>query len=159
MPLSANPAARTSLIYITLGALIDIWTGVWYWYLKSQPEGSVHRSLDYICTGLFLTGTILIIIGFAVGRTGKEARHADAPPASPQDAKRAADAQASNANATAATNLAANAPSGTPVYMVPAGTVPPGMPAAAPGVGMPVAGMPANGPVVNPAAGVPHRKA
>ncbi len=155
MPLSANPAARTSLIYITLGALIDIWTGVWYWYLRTHSEGDQHSGVYYICTGLMLTGTILIIIGFAVGRIGKEARHADAPPAPPQDTKRAADAQAANANATAATNLAANAPAGTPVYMVPAGTVPGAVPAAAPGVAMPVTGAP--GAVVNPAAGVRPR--
>src|SRR5262245_47688335 len=85
MPLSANPSARTALTYITAGALIGIWAGVWWWYMRTQPAGDVDRTWWYVCTGLLLSGAILIIIGLAIGRIGRSARHADAPPPAPSN--------------------------------------------------------------------------
>ena len=34
-----SPAARWSLIYITVGALVVVWTGIWFIYLRNhQPQ-------------------------------------------------------------------------------------------------------------------------
>jgi hypothetical protein len=84
MPLLSKPsaAARTALIYITLGALILVWTGVVYVYLRNNdsPENPVRPGVWYICYGFFLTGGVLLVIGLALGRIGRAARHAELPP-------------------------------------------------------------------------------
>jgi hypothetical protein len=80
MPLTTNPSTRTALTFITVGALIDIWAAVWWWYLWTQPTGDVDRSWWFVCAGLLLTGAILIVIGLAVGRIGRAAVQADTPP-------------------------------------------------------------------------------
>jgi hypothetical protein len=81
MPLVSQPssAAKTSLAYITLGALLLVWTGIWYWYLHSNPEGVLQRTW-YICFGLMASGAVILVIGLAVGQIGRQARHADLPP-------------------------------------------------------------------------------
>ena len=82
-PSSTSPAARTSLVYITLGALIVIWTGVWYLYLHNNPPVATDAAhvapVYYWCGGLGVTGAVLIVIGLAVGRVGTSARQADLP--------------------------------------------------------------------------------
>jgi hypothetical protein len=80
MPILSNPsgAARTSVAYITIGALTDVWSGVWYWYLSEHPP---ERDVAwYLCWGLLLTGSVLVVIGLALGRIGRAARHAELPP-------------------------------------------------------------------------------
>jgi hypothetical protein len=74
-----SSAARTSLAYITLGALLLVWTGVWYWYLRAHPDDVLPRTW-YICYGLIATGAVLLVIGLAVGEIGRSARHAELPP-------------------------------------------------------------------------------
>jgi hypothetical protein len=71
-------AARTALIYITAGTLTDVWSGIWYWYMRNHPP--VAESTWYWCYGFLLTGLALLIIGLAVGRIGRAARHAELPP-------------------------------------------------------------------------------
>jgi hypothetical protein len=74
----ASTAARTALIYITTGALIVIWTVVWYVYLfNHSPETSASY---YWCTGFLVTGLTLIVIGLALGSIGRSARRAELPP-------------------------------------------------------------------------------
>jgi hypothetical protein len=73
----ASSAARTALVYITAGALIVIWTGVWYLYLRNNPPET--SSVYYWCGGLLVTGLTLMVIGFGLGRIGRAARHADMP--------------------------------------------------------------------------------
>jgi hypothetical protein len=74
----ASTAARTSLIYITAGTLVVIWTVVWYVYLhNNSPE---PNNGYYWCTGFLVTGLALVFIGFGLGRIGRAARHADLPP-------------------------------------------------------------------------------
>lgn len=70
-------ASRIALIYITLGALIIVWTCVWYIYLRNnEPLTSVPF---YWCAGLLVSGVVLVGIGLGIGRIGREARHADLP--------------------------------------------------------------------------------
>jgi hypothetical protein len=82
---STSSAARTSLIYITLGALIVIWTGVWFAYLRNNPPHTVDAAqvppVYYWCGGLGVTGIVLIVIGLTVGHIGRTARAADLPAA------------------------------------------------------------------------------
>jgi hypothetical protein len=129
MRLSANPAARAALTYITVGALTDIWAAIWFWYMRSNYPEDRGGTWWYICTGVFLSGTVLMVIGFLVGRIGREARHADAPPVPAGVAQQAAVAQA----AAAANQVAqeANA-TGMPVYVAPVGGVPLTTPVATP---------------------------
>jgi hypothetical protein len=73
-----SAAARTALIYITVGALTVIWTGVWFLYLRNNPPAS--NGVYYFCGGLLLTGLTFIVIGLGVGQIGRSARNADLPP-------------------------------------------------------------------------------
>ena len=55
MPLLSNPsfAAKTSLTYITTGALLDVWAGVWYSYLRRQgADEEVFTSVDALFTAV-----------------------------------------------------------------------------------------------------------
>ena len=80
MPIMSQPssAAKTSLIYITVGALTDIWSGIWYIYLRQNPPENPH--LWYFSYGFLLSGLALVIIGLGIGRIGRSARHAELPP-------------------------------------------------------------------------------
>jgi hypothetical protein len=79
-----SSAARAALLYITLGSLILVWSAVWYVWLHNQHAQQgvqfFSSAQDYICTGTLLTGLTLLIIGLAVGRIGRAARHAELPP-------------------------------------------------------------------------------
>ena len=71
-------AAKVSLAYITIGSLLIVWTGVYCAYLYNNPPE--NHSIFYFCTALLLTGFVLVVIGLAVGRIGRAARHAELPP-------------------------------------------------------------------------------
>jgi hypothetical protein len=75
-PVLSKPSAAPgiSLLYITLGALMSIWSAVWYFWYPPARIGMV------VLTGLFLTGLAFLVIGLGVGRIGREARHAELPP-------------------------------------------------------------------------------
>jgi len=77
MPIMSKPSAapRTALTYITIGALMTVWSGVWYF---SRPPHSTFGTT--IVSGLFLSGLVLLAIGFAVGQIGRAARDAELPP-------------------------------------------------------------------------------
>ena len=66
-----------AIFYITVGALLDVWTLVWYMYLRNTNyQGAAY----YWCAGLCLTGLTLIVIGFGLGHIGRAARNAELPP-------------------------------------------------------------------------------
>jgi len=138
MPLSANPAARSALSYITIGALMDVWSTIWFWYMRSADSQHRDPYWWYICAGVFFSGLVLMAIGFMVGRIGREARRADAPPAPAAESLRNATAAAASATNQAAMQANAN---GTPMIVVPATTMPGVMPASA----MPMAAAPVGG--------------
>ena len=75
-----SAAAKLALAYITIGALLIVWTGVWFYYHYQHPDPPPDSFRQYLCTGLMLTGVTLLIIGLAVGRIGRAARHAELPP-------------------------------------------------------------------------------
>ena len=74
----ASSAARISLIYITVGAMSVVWTGVWYVYLFNNPP-ETHGAY-YWCAGFLVTGLILMLLGFGLGHIGRAAQRADLPP-------------------------------------------------------------------------------
>jgi len=79
MPLlTKSPAARNALIYVTLGALMVVWTGIWLAFLLNNPPET--STSYYWCSGFMLTGLTLLVIGFALGRIGRAARDAELPP-------------------------------------------------------------------------------
>ena len=80
MPLLSKPAssAYASLLYITLGALTNVWSGIWYWYMSNYPPA--NPATWYWCYGFLLTGLALFIIGLAIGPIGRAARRAELPP-------------------------------------------------------------------------------
>jgi hypothetical protein len=73
-----SQGAKYSLYYITAGALVVIWSGIWFYYLSNSevPRGD---SRWYVCTGLLLSGLAVLVIGMLVGRIGQEGKHADVP--------------------------------------------------------------------------------
>jgi hypothetical protein len=75
----SSTTARTALIYITLGALIVIWAGVWYVDLYNNPAET--STAYYWCAGFMVTGLMLVLIGAAVGRIGQSTQLTALPPA------------------------------------------------------------------------------
>jgi len=68
-------AFPTSLIYITVGTLIDIWTIVALIFYP--PQSDLGR---FIVWGLLITGFALLAIGLLLGQIGRSARNAEMPP-------------------------------------------------------------------------------
>jgi hypothetical protein len=114
-PNKPSPSARLALFYITAGALLVVWTALAYWFylVPRVPDGTDSRY--FWCYGFFFTGLVLMIIGFAVGRIGRAARHAELPP--PDGAAR---------------QPAPVPPAAAPQPMYPAAVVPPAPPGAIP---------------------------
>ena len=77
-----SPSTGLAIFYITIGTLLAIWGGVWYYFLHNEgPANSNPPGVwqYYVCTGVLLTGIALTIIGLLVGRIGQEAQNADTP--------------------------------------------------------------------------------
>lgn len=74
-------SATTSIIYITIGALLDVWTGVYYFYCRSHGTSD---DIYYWIYGGFATGLVLMLIGAAVGRIGRSAMSAEVSSPPPQ---------------------------------------------------------------------------
>ncbi len=70
-------SATTSLKYLTLGALIDVWAIVYFFYLRSHDGSDIAYLYVY---GFIFTGAVLFLIGLAVGRIGHSARSAEVAP-------------------------------------------------------------------------------
>src|SRR5262245_44793272 len=71
--------ARFSIFYITVGALLLIWSGVWYYWIRVRDAAPPGDGRYFVCTGLFLSGLAVLIIGLLIGRIGQEAKNADVP--------------------------------------------------------------------------------
>ena len=78
MAVFAKPsfAPSTALIYVTVGALLDAWTTVYYLAFGIDTSSDSSR---FWLGGFFLTGLILMIIGFTLGPLGRAARQAEPP--------------------------------------------------------------------------------
>jgi hypothetical protein len=78
MPVLSTPAfgPRTALTYVTVGLLVDVWTGVWFWAFGKPPSNTGWFWL----AGFFLTGICLIVVGLLLGPLGRAARRSELPP-------------------------------------------------------------------------------
>ena len=119
-------AAKTSLTYLTIGALVIVWTVIWYMYLKNN--GAAQNTYLWVY-GFLATGVVLLIIGFAVGQIGRSAMPAEtAPTAAVTGVVPAATEQwrrsRTHYRATGQAN-AAMPPAGSGQQVVNKGTVPP----------------------------------
>ena len=87
MPLLSRPAfgPRTAIIYITIGALLDVWTIVWYFSFARNQEGYISRDTWFWLAGFFFTGWTRIVIGLLLGHIGQSARKAELPPAEAEE--------------------------------------------------------------------------
>ena len=100
---SPSGAFPISLVYITVGTLIDIWTIVaWRYY---PPETAWDH---FWLVGFMVTGFALLIIGLLLGPIGRAARHAELPPGEVTPA-------VSQAEQTAAANPPVVIPPTTPI--------------------------------------------
>jgi len=78
MPMLTQPAfgPRVALAYVTGGALIDVWTVVWYYTRDHQ----LSNTQWFWVAGFFLTGLTFVILGLVLGPLGRAARRAELPP-------------------------------------------------------------------------------
>ena len=81
MPMLSQPSfgPRTALTYVTIGSLIDVWTGVWYFTFR-DPAHPLSNSATFWLFGLFLSGLTLVVIGLFLGPIGRSARKVELPP-------------------------------------------------------------------------------
>ena len=145
---SPSGAFPISLVYITLGTIIDIWTIVAMVYYP--PETSWDK---FWIVGFMVTGFALLVIGLLLGPIGRAARHAELPPS----------------EVTSAVSSAEQIAAGNPPPVVVPGTAPvaPGPMPGTPGLTPVAAGTtpvvqgtaaaPAVSPVVSPPTVTPHR--
>ncbi len=71
-----STSSKTSLIYLTIGALTVVWTAITYVYLQRSEAND--GSIAYLfCYGFLLTGFVLIGIGMLVGYIGRAAMRAE----------------------------------------------------------------------------------
>lgn len=68
---------RAALLYITVGALLIVWSALYLVYLHNHPVDPVSDLPTYACVGFLLSGLTLFVIGVAVGWIGRSARQAD----------------------------------------------------------------------------------
>ena len=70
---------RTSLIYITIGSLVLVWTAVYYAFFIAGDHKH-HRTALFWIVGFMLTGITLIVVGLLLGNIGRAARRAEMTP-------------------------------------------------------------------------------
>src|SRR4051794_6685130 len=70
-------SAKTSLMYLTIGALTIVWTVIWYMYLRRSGASDLTYLWVY---GFLATGMVLVVIGAGVGVIGRSAMAAETAP-------------------------------------------------------------------------------
>jgi hypothetical protein len=70
-------ATRAALLYITVGALLIVWSSLYYVYLNNHgsPDGASWPY--YVCSGFLLSGVTLLAIGLGIGWIGRSVRPAE----------------------------------------------------------------------------------
>lgn len=115
----SNPAfgPRLAVGYVTAGALIDVWTAVWYFAFadRSSPGGGLTHNQWFWLAGFFLTGLTLIILGVLIGPLGQHARKSELPPPEAKDAAVSVQPQVAAAPGTVVQGQPAVAANGTPI--------------------------------------------
>ena len=69
---------RGTIVFLTLGALIVVWSGVWLAYTLNNGDADDRSGLVvYLCIGSLLTGIVFIGVGFAMLSLGQRAAEHD----------------------------------------------------------------------------------
>ena len=69
-------SAAGAILYVTIGTLMVIWAGLWYWYFL-MPQQNPPALQRFMCVGIILSGFSIGIIGLLFGQIGREAKLAD----------------------------------------------------------------------------------
>lgn len=79
MPMLSHPSfgPRTALWFVTGGALLSIWTALYYFMMI---EGEPNRATNFVLLGLFLSGMVFVMMGLFLGPLGRVARQSELPP-------------------------------------------------------------------------------
>jgi hypothetical protein len=87
MPLMSKPSeeAKIAIVFVTTGALVLVWSGVWFWFQHDHPDTPQWQS--YVCYGTLGSGLVLLAIGLLLGQIARAARQAELPPAEITPAK------------------------------------------------------------------------
>ena len=63
-------------MYVTIGTLLMIWSGLWYYYfLKPDPNPPAWQM--FTCVGTIMSGVAIAVIGLLFGLIGRGAKGAD----------------------------------------------------------------------------------
>jgi hypothetical protein len=94
---ATNKATGTSLAYITIGAILAVFSGTSFFFFN-EPFAD-NPLLGYIRTATLLLGIVLLVIGFTVGHIARSAKAAQEPTAA-EIARDSARAQAARTKAS-----------------------------------------------------------
>jgi hypothetical protein len=73
---SPSRSAAGAIGYVTVGTLMVIWAGLWYYYfLRPLPNPPAWQS--YLCMATILSGVAIGVIGLLFGMIGRGAKAAD----------------------------------------------------------------------------------
>ncbi len=69
-------SAAGAIKYVTIGTLLIIWAGLWYYYFL-MPVPNAPTWQKFTCVGTILSGFAIAAIGLIFGLTGRGAKAAD----------------------------------------------------------------------------------
>lgn len=69
-------SAAGAIWYVTVGTLMVIWAGLWYFYFL-LPEPNPSPTQRFVCAGLILSGFAIGAIGLLFGYIGRSSKGAD----------------------------------------------------------------------------------
>ncbi len=73
---SQSRSAAGAIVYVTVGTLMVIWSGLWYFYFLF-PEPNPPTWQKFACVGMILSGFAIGGIGLLFGLIGRGAKGAD----------------------------------------------------------------------------------
>ena len=74
---SRSQSASGAILYVTIGALLMIWSILWYLFFL-MPDANAPRWHTFACVGTILSGLAILVIGLLFGLIGHNAKAADA---------------------------------------------------------------------------------
>jgi len=101
-------SAAGAIKYVTVGTLLIIWAGLWYYYFL-MPVPNAPAWQKYACVGTILSGIAIAAIGLLFGLIGRGAKAADTTVAATSSGEAASVAQ------VIPTNLRTPGDIGTPI--------------------------------------------
>jgi len=73
---SPSRSAAGAILYVTIGTLMIIWAGLWYYYFLF-PLSNPPAWQQFACVGTILSGVAIVTIGLLFGSIGRDAKAAD----------------------------------------------------------------------------------